>query len=82
MPNIAEIKSSLHYFISQTDDIKTLEKLQGYITELFGKEDRILAYTSEGHPLTQSDYKKDIDAAIAQANTGETVSQEEMEKGL
>ena len=82
MASIAEIKSTLHHFISQTDDIKTLEKLQGYITELFGKEDKVLAYTSEGHPLTQSAYKKDVDEAIAQVDSGSTISQEDMEKGL
>lgn len=82
MTSIAEIKSTLHYYIAETDDVKVLSKLQKYVKELLDKEDKIIAYTSAGKPLTQSAYKKDIDAAIAEADKGEVISQEDMEKGL
>jgi len=82
MNSIAEIKSTLHHYISETDDVKILSKLQKYVKSLLDKEDKIIAYTSQGHPLTCSAYKKDIDEAMAEADRGEVISQEDMEKGL
>jgi len=84
MNSIAEIKSTLHYYIAETDDVKVLSKLQNqkYVKELLDKEDKIIAYTSSGKPLAQLAYKKDIDAAIAEADRGEVISQADMEKGL
>lgn len=82
MTSIAEIKSTLHCYIAETDDVKVLSKLQKYVKGLLDKEDKVIAYTSSGKPLTQSAYKKEIDAAIAEADEGEVISQEDMEKGL
>ena len=82
MNSIAEIKSTLHYYIAETDDVKVLSKLQKYVKGLLDKEDKVIAYTSSGNPLTQLAYKKDIDAAIAEADRGEVISQADMEKGL
>ena len=42
--------------------------------------DPIVAYTAQGKPLTQSEYKKDIDDAIEQAKNGEVISQEELDE--
>ncbi|MEX0813319.1 MAG: hypothetical protein WD048_13955 [Chitinophagales bacterium] len=42
----------------------------------------ILAYSSDGRALDSSDYKKEIDNAIKEADNGEVVSQKDMEKGL
>lgn len=82
MNSIAEIKSTLHHYISETDDVKVLSELQKYIKNVLDKEDKIIAYTSQGHPLTCSAYKKNIDEAVAEADRGEIISQEEMEKRL
>jgi len=82
MNSIAEIKSGLHHYIADTDDVKILTKLQKYVEELLSKEDKIIAYTSDGRALNQQAYKADIDNAKEQAERGEIVSIEEMEKGL
>ena len=82
MNSIAELKSILHHYIAETDDVKVLSKLQQYIKGLLEKEDKIIAYTSQGQPLTRAAYKKEIDAAIAEVDRGEVISQQEMEKGL
>ncbi len=82
MNSIAEIKSGLHHYIAETDDVKILAKLQKYVEELLSQEDKIIAYTSDGRALNQAAYKADIDKAIGQGERGEIVSIEEMEKGL
>jgi hypothetical protein len=82
MTSIAEIKSGLHHYIAETDSIEVLTELQKHVDELLSKEDKIIAYTSDGKPLNQAHYKADIDEAIQQAENGEVVSIAEMEKGL
>jgi len=82
MNSIAEIKSSLHHYIADIDDVNLLAKFQDYIKNQLTSENKIIAYTSKGLPLTQADYKKDIDEAIQQAQNGQTVSQEDLEKEL
>ncbi|WP_296618469.1 hypothetical protein [Marivirga sp.] len=44
------------------------------------KQEIIVAYTSKGVPLTPSQYKKEIDEAIAEIKNGQFVSQKEMNK--
>ena len=82
MNSVAEIKSGLHHYIAETDDVRTLTKLQKYVDELLTQEDTIIAYTLAGKALNQATYKADIDGAIQEAVNGEVVSIEEMEKGL
>ena len=82
MISIAEIKSGLHHYIAETDDIKTLAKLQKYVAELLSKGGEIIAYKSDGTALNQAAYKSDIDQAIKEAEDGNTLSIEELEKGL
>ncbi|WP_109831773.1 hypothetical protein [Reichenbachiella versicolor] len=82
MESIAEIKSGLHHYIAETDDIQTLSKIKKYVSDLLKKENKIVAYTADGRALNQEGYKVDVDAAINEANNGGTVSIEEMEKGL
>ena len=82
MNSIAEIKTILHHYIAETDDIQALAKLEQYVKQLLAKEDKIIAYTAQGPPLNQAAYKKEIDEARAEVDRGEVVSQEEMEKGL
>lgn len=82
MNSIAEIKSGLHHYIAETDDVKTLSKLQKYVESLLSKDDKVIAYSAKGQPLTQASYKAAIDTAIGEAERGEVVSIEEMEKDL
>lgn len=82
MATIAEIKSSLHHYIAETDDVELLSKVQQYVQNLLDQEDKIVAYTPHKKALNQSAYKKDIDEAIDQADKDETISQDEIEKDL
>lgn len=82
MNSVAEIKSGLHHYIAETDDIKTLAKLKKYIDELLSKEDRTIAYSRTGKALNQAAYKADIDASIVEAENGQVISIEYMEKDL
>jgi hypothetical protein len=82
MNNIAEIKSTLHQFIAENDDIKFLTELKNFMRSEMEKKEKIIAYTSKGLPLTQSAYKKEIDDAIAEIESGQFISQEEMNKKI
>ena len=82
MNSIAEIKSGLHNYIAETDNVEMLTELKKFVEELLSKEDKIIAFTSDGRALNQSDYKADIDDAIQRAENGEVVSIEEMERSL
>lgn len=82
MNSVAEIKSGLHHYIAETDDVKTLTKLQKYVEKLLSKEDTIIAYTPDGRALNQAAYKADIDSAIKEAESGKVASIEEMERSL
>lgn len=82
MESIAEIKSGLHHYIAETDDINLLSKIKKYVIELLQKENTILVHTSDGRALNQAEYKADIDRAIDEANRDDVVSIEEMEKHL
>ena len=82
MNSVAEIKSSLHHYIAETDDVNILSKISKYAKELIDHKDRIIAYSSTGEPLTQERYKEDIDRIVTLANDDEVISQSEMEKGL
>jgi hypothetical protein len=82
MNSIAEIKSGLHHYIAETDSIEVLTELQKHVEELLSRDDKIIAYTSDGRALNQSQYKMEIDEAIQLAENGQVVSIEEMEKNL
>lgn len=82
MNSVAEIKSGLHHYIAETNDVKTLNKLQKFVDKLLSEEERVVANTFDGETLNPVTYKKDIDIAIIEAEIGKVVSIEEMEKGL
>ncbi|MCV9388498.1 hypothetical protein [Reichenbachiella ulvae] len=82
MNSIAELKSGLHHYISEIDDMNVLLKLKEYASELLDQEGKVVAYTSDGRALDQKAYKKDIDQAIAESKEGKTLSIEELEKDL
>lgn len=80
MTSIAELKSLLHQYISNTDDSEILEKVQKYFRELSVKKDGIIGFSIDGTPLTRELYTKEIDEARAQARAGKVITQEELEK--
>ena len=80
MVTIAEIKSTLHQYIVETDDVDILNDLRTYFETLAGQQDKTIAYTTEGKALSRESYRKDIDEAIAQADRGEVVSQQDIEQ--
>lgn len=82
MNNIGELKSALHHYIADIDDVNVLQKVKGYIGDLLDKESVEIVYESGGRPLTQQQYKKDIDEAISQAENGLLISQQDMEKDI
>lgn len=82
MNSIAEIKTTLHQYIAETDDMKILSKLQEYVKNLLAKEKTIIAFNAEGKSLTSEQYKKEIDDAIAEVDGGGVVPQSQMEEGL
>ena len=72
----------MHHYIAETDSIEVLTELQKHVEELLSRDDKIIAYTSDGRALNQSQYKMEIDEAIQLAENGQVVSIEEMEKNL
>ena len=79
MSTIAEIKSTLHQYIVETDDVDVLNELRNYFETLPHQQDRIIAYTTEGKALSREAYRQDLDEAIGQADRGEVVSQQDIE---
>ena len=80
MSSMAEIKSTLHQYIVETDDVDVLNDLRAYFERLPYQQDKVVAYTTEGKALSREAYRKDIDEAIAQADRGEVVRQEDIEQ--
>ena len=82
MNSVAEIKSLLHHYIAETDDVNILSKISNYAKGLIDHEYKIIAYSSNGEPLTQEKYKNDIDRIITLSSDDDVISQDEMEKYL
>ncbi len=49
MTTIAEIKSALHQYIVETDDVDVLNELRNYFESLL-QPDKTIAYTTTGDP--------------------------------
>ena len=80
MVTIAEIKSTLHQYIAETDDVGVLNDLRTYFESLTQQQGKVVVYTAEGKGLSRKAYQQDIDEAIAQADRGEIVNQQEIEQ--
>ena len=72
----AQIREALHQYINKAD-ARFIHLVYGMM-----KEDKKGAaiYTVQGKPLTQKQYKDEIDEARKQYETGEYITQEELEK--
>lgn len=80
MATISDIKSTLHKYIVETEDIEVLNHVKAYFKSLLKDKGRIIGYTSDGRPLTIDVYKSDIDEARNQIKEGKSISQEDLEK--
>ena len=81
MTTISEVKSTLHKYVVETEDMEILNHISDYFRKLLKESGKIVAFTSDGKALTVEDYKKDIDEARDQIKRGESITQEELEKG-
>lgn len=52
------------------------------MSNIMEKREKVVTYTVKGVGLIQSQYKKEIDEAIAEIENGQFVSQEEMNKKI
>lgn len=82
MKSVADIKSEIHQYVAQTDDLEALRLLEDLVHDLLNKEEEIMIYTSKGVPLDRESYKREIDNAIQEAKNGQVIGIEEVEKGL
>ena len=82
MTNIAELKSSLHKQVANTEDEKVLLKMQLYYKSLVKSDKKIVAYTHTGKGLTAKEYKAELEDSIGQYKLGKVISQKAMEKNL
>lgn len=80
MVSISEVKSALHQYIVETEDVEILNNVNDYFRKLLSDSGKIIAFTSDGKALTVKDYKQDIDQSRDQIKHGEFISQEELEK--
>ncbi len=80
MESIAELKSGLHQFVANIEDVDVLTKLKDYASQMQISGDKIIVHTSDGRSLNQKEYSSDIDKQIKQAESGATISIEDMEK--
>lgn len=82
MVTIAEIKSTLHQQIANTEDKETLEKVKAFFDSLSAKDKRIVAYSSKLKPLTIKEYQVEVAEAMEEYRKGKIISQKEIEKRL
>jgi hypothetical protein len=80
MDSKAEIKSVLHRYIVETEDLELLKQAKEYFRSLLKNRRKIIGYKSDGYPLDIEAYKKEIDEARQQVKEGKTISQEQIEK--
>ena len=80
MVSISEVKSTLHKYIVETEDMEVLNSVNDYFRSLLKERGKIVAFTSDRRALTVEDYKRDIDESRDQIRRGESISQEELEK--
>jgi hypothetical protein len=82
MTTIAEIKSALHQLVANTEDEKTLKKMQAYFQSLTKGNRKVVTYNSKLKPLTADEYRAEVQESLAQYKRRRVISQKEMEKKL
>ena len=56
------------------------QKLYSRLQKEFQEDDKFVAYTTSGKPLTRSQYIEKINKAIAEADRGELLTTEDLQK--
>ena len=71
-----QIRETLHQYINEADD-RFIQLVYGMV-----KEDKkgTVAHTVHGNPLTQQQYKTEIDKSRKQYEQGDYITQEELEQ--
>ncbi|SKB48215.1 hypothetical protein SAMN05660776_1314 [Salegentibacter holothuriorum] len=72
-----KMKEKIIAYIDNADK-ELLNKLSEVIENY--KEKETVAYTLEGKPLSEKDYLKELEIAENEINSGQFISQEELEK--
>ena len=75
--NIDNIYSQI-LLLSDTDKEKLYQRMQKELRE----NSNIVAYTTAGQPLTEKQYIAKIEKAIEQAERGELITDEELQKEI
>jgi hypothetical protein len=73
-----EIRKRIHQYIDLADE-RLLNLINAIITQ---DENTIIAYTTEGKPLTAAEYRKELDLSEKEIENGEFISQEDLEKEI
>ena len=58
------------------------DKLYNRMKKEFYRDNEIVSYTTAGNPLTRKQYIEKIERAISEANRGELISDDELEKEI
>ena len=80
MASIEEIKSTLHRYVVETEDIKLLESVTDYFRAKLDRTGKIVGYDADGTPLSLSKYRDQLDEAREQIEKGQSMDQIEVEK--
>ena len=80
MQSVAEIKSSLHNYISSTHDLQKLATIKKYVQDLLRDEEKIIGYTKEGKPINEKTFTAMVQKSIESVKQGKYVTQEDLEK--
>lgn len=76
--NTVEIRKRIHQYIDVADE-RLLNLINAIITQ---DEKTIVAYTTEGKPLTVAEYKRELDLSEKEIENGEFISHEDLEKEI
>lgn len=73
-----EIRKRIHNYIDVADE-RLLKIINAIISE---DENTIVAYTTDGKPLTLSQYRAEIELGIEDVKLGRTITDENLEKEI
>jgi DNA polymerase III delta prime subunit len=75
---ILELRENVLQAINAADE-RLLRVLKAVI-ETYTEDDKIVAYTISGHPLSKFEYKKDLIEALENIKLGAFITQEDLEQ--
>lgn len=76
--NTAEIRKKIHQYVDIADQ-RLLHILNAIISE---EQNRIVAYSVDGKPLTLKEYIEEMDQSEVEFQNGEFISQDDLEKEI